>query len=300
MRRLIRSIYATLPFRRQAYAMIRRLGIVPSFYQHLHFKGPFELAIDDRRSIRLLSTGNIVENELFWLGFGNGWEGTSLKLWRRICDGADGVMLDIGANSGVYALVAARLAPAARVIAFEPIARVAAQLRRNVALNDLRVVIEQQAVSDQSGSITMFDDPVAFNYSASIEGQGPDAQRIEVPVCTIDGYLANDPPARLTALKIDIERHEPKAIAGMKQSLKKHRPAILIEILDEQIGAAVDEQISGLGYRKFHIVERKGLVPTDRLAPLSGDDWNHLLCTQEQFDRFSLAEFLYSGSSKDK
>ena len=300
MRRLVRGIYASLPFRRQSFRLLRGLGFVPPFFQHLHFEGPFELAIDRRRSIKLLSTGNIVENELFWLGFGNGWEGTSLTLWRRICDGADGIILDIGANSGVYALVAARLAPAARVIAFEPIARVAAQLRRNVALNDLPVVVEQQAVSNQAGSIAMFDIPAAFNYSASIEGQGPDARQIEVPVCTIDGYLADDEPARLTALKIDIERHEPKAIAGMLQSLRKDRPAILIEILDEDIGAAVDEQLRKLNYRKFHIVEGKGLVPTEKLAPLSDDDWNHLLCTQEQFDRLGLAEFLYSGTSKDK
>jgi len=298
MRRLARRLYACLPFKRHIYAVFRGFGIVPPFFQHLHFKGPFELAIDRDRSIKLLSTGNIVENELFWLGFGNGWEGTSLRLWRRVCEGADGVILDIGANSGVYALVAARLAPAARVIAFEPITRVAAQLRRNVGLNDLPVEIEEKAVSNQAGSIAMFDDPVAFNYSASIEGQGPDATKIEVPVCTIDGYL--DPAAHLTALKIDIERHEPKAIAGMLESLAKHRPVILIEILDEDIGAAVDEQLRDLEYRKFHIVEGKGLVQTDRLAPLSGDDWNHLLCTQDQFERLRLADFLYLGSSKDK
>jgi hypothetical protein len=155
MRQFARSIYRNVPFKRIAFDFLRnRLGMTPRFYQHLHFRGPFELWIDEQHSITLFSEGNIVENDLFWLGFGNGWEGTSLRLWRRICERSDGIVLDIGANSGVYALVAAKVGRS-DVLAFEPLARVADLLRRNIELNHLPVRVEQSAVSNRDGEATI-------------------------------------------------------------------------------------------------------------------------------------------------
>jgi FkbM family methyltransferase len=293
VKRLARAVYASLPLKRQVYTFIRhRLGIVPSFYQHLHFKGRFELGIDAEHKINLFSAGNIVENELFWRGFGGTWEAMSLRLWKRICERSSGAILDIGANSGIYALVAAKLAPSAQVIAFEPIARVANQLRHNVELNALSIRVEECAVSDRDGTVPIYDLPVAFNYSASIEGQGPAARRTEVPVCSIDKFLSSHDRPPVTAIKIDVERHEAAAVAGMKRTLTHDRPAILIEILDETIGEAVAEHVAGLGYLMFQIAEDQGIIPSDRLAPLGGHDWNHLLCTPDQFERLNLTDFL--------
>lgn len=293
MKRLARAIYASVPFKRQLYAFIRhRLNLVPAFYQHLHFTGPFELSLGDERSVRLFSYGHIVENDLFWRGFGAGWEGTSLKLWKRICEGGRGLILDIGANNGIYALVAATVAPSAEVIAFEPIARIARQLRRNVALNRLAIAVEERAVSDKEGTTAIFDVVDGFAYSASLEGLGAGAVPVEVPVCSIDRYLDLRRSEPVIAVKIDVERHEPAAIAGMRQTLVRDRPAILIEILDAAIGSAVADQVRDLGYRMFHIAEGRGLVPTDRLEHLGDHDWNHLLCTEEQFRELGLADFL--------
>ena len=291
IRRAVRSIYNAVPLKRPLFGFVRnRLGIVPPFFQHLHFRGPFALKIDGDHRITVFSEGHIVENELFWLGFGNGWEGTSLQLWHRICRGRRGLILDIGANNGVYALVAAKLAPDATVIAFEPMARVAQDLRRNVELNGLPIRIEQRAVSDRDGTVAIFDDGGDYNYSASIEGQG--TRRVDVEVCSVDRYLADQPDAKVAAIKIDVERHEPAAIAGMAKMLARDRPAILIEILDERIGEAVASQIADIGYRMFHIIEGKGIVPAAKLAPQEGHDWNCLLVTPDEFDRLRLADFL--------
>ena len=293
MRELLRATYTNIPFKRPICTFIRqRLGIVPPFFQHLHFTGPFELSIDDSHKITLYSAGNIVENELFWLGFGKGWEATSLQLWQRICADSQGSILDIGANSGVYALVAAAMAPEASIFAFEPIARVASELRRNIALNGFSIGVEECAVSNRDGTTTIFDATDAHNYSASLEGQGPGAIQTKVPVCSIDSFLAARGGDPVIAVKIDVERHEPAAVEGMRETLIKDRPAVLIEILDDGIGAAVAEQVGDLGYRMFHIAEGTGLVRAERLSPLEGHDWNHLLCTPEQFDQLGLAEFL--------
>jgi len=292
VKRLARAIYAGLPLKRQVYGFIRhRLGIVPSFYEHLHFTGPFELALDEARSVKLLSRGHIVENDLFWRGFGAGWEGSSLQLWKRICDNRRGLILDIGANSGVYALVAAAVAPEAHVIAFEPIDRIARQLRANIGLNRFAVEVEECAVSNRDGTTAIFDVVEAFNYSASLEGLRGSTP-VQVPVCSIDCHLGPDRAEPVIAIKIDVERHEAVAIAGMRETLARDHPTILVEILDSAIGSAVADEVGDLGYRMFHIAEGRGLVPAERLEPLGDHDWNHLLCTDEQFDCLGLGEFL--------
>ncbi|MEL6680820.1 MAG: FkbM family methyltransferase, partial [Pseudomonadota bacterium] len=62
--------------------------------------------------------------------------------------------LDIGANQGLYALLAGRNPACTRAIAFEPVARTHGFLRRNIALNDLaeRVTPVQAAVSQRRGT----------------------------------------------------------------------------------------------------------------------------------------------------
>ena len=48
-----------------------------------------------------------LENELFWAGLEGGWEKTSMSLWIKLVK-ASVVVLDIGANTGLNALVANR------------------------------------------------------------------------------------------------------------------------------------------------------------------------------------------------
>lgn len=293
MKQFARKLYARLPFKRQAYAFVRhKLGVTPPFFQHLHFTGPFELALSDGKRVTIHSDGNVLENELFWLGLGRGWEGKSLAIWERICVKQHGAILDIGANSGIYALIAAAVAPDAQVIGFEPLARIAEHFRRNVEINGFDIGIEQQAVSNADGTTIIFDATDVYNYSASLEGQGPDARAVTVPVCSIDAYAAAGSLGPVMAIKIDIERHEPSAIAGMVRTLAKDRPPVLIEILDDEIGAAVEGHIAGLDYLMFHVLEAEGLELADRLSPQGGHNWNHLLCTAADYERLRLADFL--------
>jgi ribosomal protein L11 methylase PrmA len=52
----------------------------------------------------------LVENDLFWAGYAGNWERVSLALWRDLARDARCV-LDVGANSGVFALAAAAVSP---------------------------------------------------------------------------------------------------------------------------------------------------------------------------------------------
>jgi FkbM family methyltransferase len=168
----------------------------------------------------------------------------------------------------------------------------ARRLRSNVDLNDFSIRVEQMAVSDRRGRLPLFDNLSNHNYSASLEGQGPDAARYLVDVCSLDDYVAASTAVSVGPIKIDVERHEPAAVRGMMGLITAHRPPIIVEILDSSIGTEVERLITGIGYRVFHICEKRGLVPTIRILPRDEHDWNHLLCTERDFTRAGLQKFL--------
>jgi FkbM family methyltransferase len=283
-RTLARSAYRAIPFKRQLFELVRgRVSLPPQIYQHLHFVGAFSIDLGSGCSFQIHGGGAFVENELFWSGYGGTWERTSLLVWAELCRNRSGLILDVGANTGVYSLAAAALAPAAEIIAFEPVERMAEQLAGNVALNRFRIRIEQAAVSDHSGIVPIYDIMSGHNYSASLEGQGPDAEMYEVPATSVDDWLDRNDKGAINAIKIDIERHEPAAFRGMQRLFARQRPPMVVEILDHSIGGQIEQIIDGLDYRMFHIDEDRGLIPTKRLRPLRDHHWNHLLCREDDF-----------------
>ena len=63
-------------------------------------------------------------------------------------------------------------------------------------------------------------------------------------------------------IKIDLEGHELPALKGMLETLKKIKPAILIEILNNQDQAS-EKLLKELGYEKFFIDDHGNLSQTN-------------------------------------
>ena len=128
---------------------------------------------------------------------------------------ADDLFVDVGANVGVYTVLASG-ACGARTIACEPIGQALRDLRRNVSLNDLgeRVEIRNCAVGAAPGTVRMTDDSDTMNRV--VEG-APDAGGVDVPVMTLDAILDGQTPA---LIKIDVEGYEEKVLAGAKATLR--------------------------------------------------------------------------------
>jgi FkbM family methyltransferase len=186
------------------------------------------------------------------------------------------VAVDVGANKGSYTWTLARaVGPRGRVVAFEPQPALAAYLTE--ACRDRpNVKIEAAGVSAASGSLTLIVPGAgASSPDASFEahaGADDGARRIEVPTFALDDYFAAE-PARIGALKIDVEGHEAAVIEGAAGVLAKHRPALVIECEQRHLsgGATVEaliERVLGFGYDGF-FVRRGALVPVaqfDRAA----------------------------------
>jgi FkbM family methyltransferase len=266
-----------------------------AFYQHLHFIGPIKVQVSDRASFMINHYGYQVENDLFWAGFGRGWEGAELRLWRALVRSAE-FIADVGANTGVYSLAAAAVNPRARIVAIEPVSRIYERLTANIALNHFNICTLQIAASDADGQAILFDPAGESGYSASLDAsmlEGYEINRVPVRAACLDSVFAELGWPRVDLLKIDVEKHESAVLVGMQRQLAKDRPTLLIEILNREIGAAISKSLDGNGYRYFAIDQQRGLIETPAVD-LPGVR-NYLLCAEERWRSFGdglMKEFL--------
>ena len=174
----------------------------------------------------------------FFIGWDGAHERQYTALWRRLtqkcCATAGGVVLDVGANLGYYALYAARLG--CRVMAWEPIPLFGAFLRASAAINGLshRIDVRRAVASDQAGtSHTMLVPRNGWDVS-SVGGlnqagvSNPTWRAVRAIAERLDDVVLGEP--RVCALKLDTEGFEPAVIRGAHRLLRTSPPhAVLVE-----------------------------------------------------------------------
>ena len=149
-----------------------------------------------------------------------------MHFMRRYLRPGDAV-LDIGANIGVYSLLAAScVGVSGHIVAFEPGLKAYQRLMENISLNQLNnITVHACAVGDQSGYIDFLAD---CDTTSRIRSKVDfDIPTIKVPVLRLDDVIKLD-----CALgKMDIEGAEPIALQGAQKLLKKANPPIwLLEL----------------------------------------------------------------------
>jgi FkbM family methyltransferase len=297
LRRFIEQVYLQVPLKRPVFEVLRRTFRLPKrLTSHLHFRGTFTVRIDAFHHFRLQHWGYMVENDLFWNGFGNGYEGTSLQVWRRLAPHAK-VIVDVGANTGIYSLVAQSLNPTATIVALEPVERVFRRLQRNVALNGGAVTVEQLAASDTTGEATIYDLPTDHELTASLDHSMPDlcgvtAVKYSVATKRLEDVLSSAGLSSVDLVKIDVELFEPQVLLGMGAFLSNCKPSILIEILTERVAREVTDITRGLGYNIFQIVEHRGLVRTNCIQATDLKERNYLLAQHGMVEAANISDFV--------
>ncbi len=149
------------------------------------------------------------------------------------------VFFDVGANLGVFSLLAAkRVGPTGRVHCFEPSPAMAEELRANVALNEFtNIEIHPVAVAD-SATVARFP-----RYEPGREAYGTLAARVWpgtrivghdlVQVITLDEYVAARDIQRVDLLKMDIEGAELLALRGATRLLSApSSPTMILELAE--------------------------------------------------------------------
>jgi FkbM family methyltransferase len=128
---------------------------------------------------------------------------------------------DIGANTGLYTLFAAKSCPSAEVIAFEPYPPNLKILKQDVARNQLQnVEIVDVALSDSVGNIE-FKQPKEddIGYGSSAIETNKSEVTTEVPTTTGDRLIADDKLPEANIIKIDVEGSESLVIEGLRNKL---------------------------------------------------------------------------------
>ena len=148
------------------------------------------------------------------------------------------VAVDVGANIGVWSLLAAERQPDARIHAFEPVPEVAARCRRHVALNELdTIVLNVSALAAEDGVAPFYAIRTVNTGASSLIRRRP-ADEITVPVVTLDTYVERARLDRVDVLKVDVEGAERLVFIGGRRTLSgADAPAIFFEV-DERLCAA--------------------------------------------------------------
>lgn len=131
---------------------------------------------------------------------------------------------DVGANVGVYSVLAAACA-GAHCAAFEPSPRAFRYLEDNVALNRLQERVERHpwAVGAAAGQIQMTASMGENNHVSTGADRG---ESVNVPVVALDDFYTSRPPPVL--LKIDVEGYETAVVDGARTLLSERKPLALI------------------------------------------------------------------------
>jgi len=172
------------------------------------------------------------------------------------------VGIDIGANLGYYVLLEKRLVGnEGRIVAIEPVPRNLELLRQNIALNGLSgVTVVGGAVGERDGVGTMFISR-SSNWHSLFPSCLCDGGAIEVPMCTLDSLVHRLQMPRVDFVRMDVEGYEANILSGMKETLRKFRPRLLMEVhgnlLGHQETALLLKELKRLGYETQHLVERE-------------------------------------------
>lgn len=162
------------------------------------------------------------------------------------------IFLDIGCYSGLFSIAAAKLG--ASPFGFEPMEENRRQIEVNMIRNEVRFPLYPVAISDRNGEGEIAYNPkVKLTAGASLDRKsGP--KRL-VRIHTIDSYGFRN----VCAIKIDIEGHEPAALRGMRDTLAREKPHLIVEANDEAHQKAVIKELTD-DYELSRIIDQRNML----------------------------------------
>ncbi|NNK80380.1 MAG: FkbM family methyltransferase, partial [Flavobacteriales bacterium] len=191
------------------------------------------------------------------------------------------VILDIGANTGLYSILSSKSNPRSQIYAFEPYQTNSRRLSRNLELNTCNnVEIVNDALGEDVRKIE-FAVPVDgeicdissadTDFSRRFYKKWRDYENIKVSQNTVDDFVKNNGIQSVDLIKIDVENYEIPVLKGAQQTLREHGPALLVEIfVDKEKDDYFKDYLVPLGYSCYSI-SKSGLrshpsIPADQTS----------------------------------
>jgi len=252
-------------------------------YRHMGFKGTFVFKIK-KNKLSFINVRDMIANDIFYSGIFGNYEGETLRLWYEISKEVNGLVLDIGAFSGIYSLVAASANKQNSIIAFEPHPNNFDLLCKNIQLNGFsNITLENLALSNKTGKVAFYNDgrgnrPPGFTL---INHRYVDTESSSISCATISfkEYLESNHKEKILSLaKLDIERAELIVLRDGIERIQKDRTIIFCEILDRDSIFKISSLFKEIDYVFININDKKKRLiysgtSTEDLSEDIGHNW---------------------------
>lgn len=229
-----------------------------------------------------------LQRHLYFFG---GYEEENCEYWMKLA-GRARTVFDIGANVGLYSLLAAAVNPCCQVHAFEPTSEVVDILMTNIRLNKFQnIVVRPVAVGDVSGHGFLHRRSGAdgssegMNFVTRIRREDSDAP---VAMLSLDDYCRDNGIEQIDLMKLDIEGGEHDALLGAQRLLRaKAIESIFLELVEwaaERSGhstAQVKRLLVDAGYHIYRLHSGK-LVPLELGTVTPGENVVAFRCPPEE------------------
>ena len=172
----------------------------------------------------------------------------------KLTDGM--AFIDIGANAGVFALVAAqRVGPGGRVVAFEPASGTFQLLMENIGLNRFSNVVAVNAALGVRTGMARFEVSPTHSGKAHLSDRGS-AEILQVGPAEAQPLLLALAGDRETIVKIDVEGAELLVLRAIAPFLQSARVSSVVAEIDPDLlsrfGTTPEDVYRALGDLGFH------------------------------------------------
>ncbi len=266
--------------------------------KHLHFSGQFKARLYGKKVATLISTGNQIENEIYWKGFEACHEGLSTQIWASIIvQTRPRIVWDVGANSGTYGILAKSIFPGCEVSFFEPIPKAVKMIEQNLILNRIDASVFQLALGDYDGEGEIyFAEGADFATSVTVNKDTTSDQTrsvsLEIKVSRAESILNEHKMPLPNLVKLDVETFEPEVLNGFGTSFP-HDAIFLIEVLTHDKAEQLSQFFPSTDYDFFNIDDSKNSFrKTTRLE--KSDFYNYLILPKARSIQFNFDRVLTS------
>lgn len=170
------------------------------------------------------------------------------------------VLVDVGANTGLFALRMAQLYPDVKIVCYEPFPPNFRRLVETIEINGLENVVPvMKGVGGSGRRDQLYIHPSNMGGHSIRPGNvGHWSERIEIDVIDLSSAFENLPSTRCDILKLDCEGAEKEIIDSLTPSLARRIPRIVVEPSAGQYDIdALFGRLRDLGYQ---LTIRQGLL----------------------------------------
>ena len=248
---------------------------IMELYQMPKFFGWLKHSINRINKIHMFLGGNDdgVALRCFW---NNHYEKKTLEIWSKL-SAIEGIVLDIGAHTGIYSLAANNSIKKGQILSFEPHFLNFARLNLNLRGNGFSTRTMFMNTVGKENQIQPFSVMNNIDYltSGGKIGNIKNQFTTQIQTIAIDSFLDKTARNNVKLIKIDVEGNEYQCLQGMIETIKSSKPIIFFECISEKNNREIETVLKSHDYSFFIIDDNEGfLEETENIIPILDNNNN--------------------------